>query len=269
MNKKGIILVILGAMILIVMLILYQRCSTFNQELLVSSISTFETKVDKVESKRILTDDEIKEIYINTNIEIINYVADIFKIDSEVFIENLKNNSDIDLTDSEGIDYKLIEYLLVLEESNPELFDNSIEPCEDDQEYILALIKYFCGIYSDVDFTIAAAIAEVESGFSAQSMLNKNNVFGGMSRGSLIKYKNIEYGILSYIKLLNDGYFGKGLTTVETIGYVYNPTYNDQGVKVANPNWVSKVNNALSHYTDYNELDITITDLITIQNGEV
>ena len=83
-----------------------------------------------------------------------------------------------------------------------------------------------------------------------------------MSGGGLIKYKNIEYGILSYIKLLSDGYFGKGLTTVEDIGRVYNPTINENGVKIAKPSWVSKVNNALSEFTG---LDTTM-DIATLNS---
>ena len=64
-NKKGIILVILGVMILIVMLLLYHRCS--HQEFLVSSISTFEAKITEPQSKRILTEEELLEIYLNDN----------------------------------------------------------------------------------------------------------------------------------------------------------------------------------------------------------
>ena len=56
-NKKGIILVILGVMILIVMLLLYHR--SLHQELLVSSISTFDAKVSEPESKRVLTEEEL------------------------------------------------------------------------------------------------------------------------------------------------------------------------------------------------------------------
>ena len=72
-------------------------------------------------------------------------------------------------------------------------------------------------------------------------MLNKNNVFGGMSGGRLTSYSSIEYGIYKYITLLKKGYFDQGLRTVEQIGYKYNPTVVG-GVKMANPTWVSNVN---------------------------
>ena len=166
---------------------------------------------------------------------------------------------------TENLEYTLSEYLLSLEDNNKELFDNSIDPCDDSKEYMIALLKYFSNIYTNVDFSIAVAIAQIESGFTAQSMLNKNNIFGGMSGGSLIRYKNIEYGILSYIKLLSDGYFGKGLTTVESIGRVYNPTYNEQGVKIAKPSWVSKVNNAMTEFVNVNT-EISIEEVLAFKS---
>ena len=124
---------------------------------------------------------------------------------------------------------------------------------------------YFSKLYNNVDFSIAAAIVQIESGYTVQSMLNKNNVFGGMSGGGLIKYKNIEYGILSYVKLLSDGYFGKGLTTVEDIGRVYNPTYNENGVKIAKPSWVSKVNNAMTEFVNVNT-EISIEEVLAFKS---
>ena len=72
-------------------------------------------------------------------------------------------------------------------------------------------------------------------------MLNKNNIFGGMSNGRLTSYTSIEYGVYKYITLLKNGYFDQGLRTVEQIGYKYNPTVIN-GVKMANPTWVSNVN---------------------------
>lgn len=246
-NKKGIILVILGVMILIVMLLLYHRCS--HQEFLVSSISTFEAKITEPESKRVLSEEELLSIYVNDNLETINFFADVFKINRDTLIERLKGDyKNINLLNTEDLEYTISEYLFALEENNRELFDNSIDACDDSKDYMLALLNYFSSIYSNVDFSIAAAIAQIESGYTAQSMLKKNNIFGGMSGGSLIKYKNIEYGILSYVKLLSDGYFGKGLVTVEDIGKVYNPTYNENGVKIAKPSWVNKVNNALEEF---------------------
>ncbi len=262
-NKKGIILVILGVMILIVMLLLYHRSSP--QEFLVSSISTFEANANEAESKRVLSEEELVTIYINDNLDTINFFADVFKIDKDTLVNQLKKDyQSIDLMNTDNLEYTLIEYLLALEDNNKELFDKTLDPCNDSKEYMIALIKYFSNIYINVDFSIAAAIAQVESGYTVQSMLNKNNIFGGMSRGSLIKYKNIEYGILSYIKLLSEGYFGKGLTTVEAIGRIYNPTFNENGIKIAKPSWVSKVNNALDNYRN-TDINVSIADVLALK----
>ena len=82
-------------------------------------------------------------------------------------------------------------------------------------------------------------------------MLANNNIYGGMTyKQTLIKYKNIEYGVLSYIRLLSKNYFGKGLTTLESIGRVYNPTFDANGNKVANPYWLNLVNKTKLYYTD-------------------
>ena len=205
------------------------------------------------------------EIYINDNLDIVSFFADVFQINQDTLIERLKADyQSINLLNTTNLEYTLSEYLLALEDSNRELFDNSIDPCDDSKEYIIALLKYFSKLYNNVDFSIAAAIVQIESGYTVQSMLNKNNVFGGMSGGGLIKYKNIEYGILSYVKLLSDGYFGKGLTTVEDIGRVYNPTYNENGVKIAKPSWVSKVNNAIDEFINM-ENDISIAEVLALK----
>ena len=73
-----------------------------------------------------------------------------------------------------------------------------------------------------------------------------------MARGKLISYKTIEYGVLKYIKLLSESYFGLGLNTVETIGKKYNPVY-ENGVKKANPTWVKNVNAVMDKYQNYTD----------------
>lgn len=52
------------------------------------------------------------------------------------------------------MEYTLSEYLLALEDSNRELFDNSIDPCNDSKEYIIALLKYFSKLYNNVDLVL-------------------------------------------------------------------------------------------------------------------
>lgn len=260
-NKKGILFVIGGLILLITMIIIHNI--SYKKTLLVSSLETFETKINEPETARVLTEEELLEIFLVDNADTIKFMADTFQIDDEVLKEKLRSDyQNINLLETEEFEIRLLEYLFALEDSEKQLFDNTITKCQDNKEYMLSLIKYFTNIYDSVDFSIAAAIAQIESNYMANSMLNKNNIFGGMSGGSLIRYKNIEYGILSYIKLLNDGYFQKGLTTIETIGRIYNPTYNEQGEKIAKPSWVSKVNKALEEFVN---IDTTV-DLATINS---
>ena len=264
-NKKGLLLVLIGLILFVTMLALHNKA--MQNDLLVSSINMIDANISESETKRVLSEEELASIYINDNIELVSFLAAVFNIDEDTLVEKLKSDyQEIDLFSGEDLEYNLIEYLLDLEDTQEELFDSRIEPCDDSKEYIIALLIYFSNIYDNVDFSIAAAIAQIESGYTSRSMLNKNNVFGGMSGGSLIRYKNIEYGILRYVKLLSDGYFGKGLTTVEDIGRVYNPTYNENGVKIAKPSWVNKVNNAIDEFIDMDK-HITLEEVISLKNN--
>lgn len=253
-NEKGLILLSIGAILLAFSLTMHHFIN--KNEIMVHSIS-YNVDAEVPETSRILNEEEILNIFLNNNTDTIKFMSDMFQIDNEILLNNLKENyKEINLLETEDIDELLLDYIISLEDSNPELFDNSLNISNPSKEYMVALIKYFCDYYGNVDFSIAAAIAEVESGYSAKSMLNKNNIFGGMSSGGLIKYKNIEYGIYSYIKLLSEGYFGKGLTTVEDIGRIYNPTYTESGVKIAKPSWVANVNNAMSDYINIDAIEI-------------
>lgn len=89
-------------------------------------------------------------------------------------------------------------------------------------------------------------------------MLKYNNVYGGMSSKGLIKHNNIEQGVLSFVRLMSRNYYGKGLNTLESIGKVYCPVYNN-GVKQASSHWINLVTNTKSKYINY-------TDTITIEN---
>ena len=88
-------------------------------------------------------------------------------------------------------------------------------------------------------------------------MLNYNNIYGGMNYSGLIKYKNIEYGVLSYIKYLSNNYYEEGKITIEEIGMTYCPTTNDQGQKIVSPHWINLVNKAKTTYeSTTNNIDI-------------
>lgn len=252
-------MLLLGGLILInVVLIVTKNVAKYKNN--VNDIVTT-ININNNESVKILTEEELLNIFFKEKEEINIFLAKVFQIDVNTLVSELRSNVE-DIRKKDNYELFVIDYLFNLEESNKELFVNKHIPCNDSKEYIEALIKYFSTIYSDVNFAIAAGIAKVESNFTARGMLYKNNIFGGMSSGRLISYKNIEYGILRYVKLLNDGYFQKGLNTIESIGKIYNPMYNEQGIKVAKPNWVYNVNKATKDYLEYKDVDVNVLNLL-------
>ena len=207
------------------------------------------------------------ESFITENNETISFFADTFQIDKETLIEQIKENN-LDITTineldpfNTGKEYNskeeaLIEFLLEYESNNSKEFSKKRTSCDKSKDYLIGLIDYYGTIYDNVDTSIAKSIALIESGFTNKYMLDRNNIFGGMSSKGLISYKNIEYGVLKYMHMLSKSYFGKGLDTVSKIGYVFNPTINDNGIKVASPTWVTNVTKYTSIFKD-----TTVTNL--------
>lgn len=173
------------------------------------------------------------------------------------------------LTDANGnliefnsFDRGLIEYLYKFASANPGLVDNTHIGYTGSREYVENLIKYFTKLYPEVDYLTVISIGAAESGYyTASGMLYVNNVYGGMGSGGLISYKNIEYGILSYVKYLADNYYAMGLTTVESIGYKYCPSINENGNKVTSPHWLNLVSRAKGVYANTSN-DVTIDILV-------
>ena len=225
-----------------------------------------EIKYDNILTYRdaILEEDAFYK-YIQDNYAIIKFYANTFQIEENTLISLIKDEPNFSL-DKDNIDKNLLDFLLKLEKSNKELFDNTVNPCYDSKEYIIALINYWVKLYPNVDFTTAASIGYIESGYRAKHLLRKNNIFGGKNSKGIISYKNIEYGTLKYIRLLSTSYYGKGLDTVEKIGVKYNPIYDDNGKKLANPDWVRDVNITLKKYRKY-ESKVDINTLINLKNN--
>lgn len=134
-------------------------------------------------------------------------------------------------------------------------------PYKGNAAYVENLIIYFSEIYDNVDSKALLSIGAAESGYyKVKYMLKKNNVYGGMGSGGLIKYNNIEQGVLSYVRLMSKNYYGKGLTTLETIGQVYCPV-TENGVKKASSHWLKLVKNAGNKYKKYPDT-IVFSELI-------
>lgn len=224
---------------------------------------------------------DIKEEYCDTecflkkNADTVEFFAKTFGIDSSHIYEDLikkNDNTSYDeyniglIKDSKGLkkyssfEEGLIEYLIIFAKTNPTLVSNTIKPYTGDSKYVIDLIKYFTNIYTNVDYLTAVSIGAAESGhYKVAYMLAKNNIYGGMTYNqSLITYKNIEYGVMSYIRLLSKSYYGQGLTDIYSIGRVYCPVYDGNGQKIANPHWINLVSSAKVRYADsYSEITVS------------
>jgi hypothetical protein len=82
-----------------------------------------------------------------------------------------------------------------------------------------------------------------------------------MGSKGLIKYKNIEFGVLSYVRYLSRNYYSKGNTSLEGIGRIYNPTTDSNGNKIASPHWISMIQTAKKKYSKY-DFNLSIEDLV-------
>ncbi|HOB25783.1 MAG TPA: hypothetical protein PLB45_02755 [Bacilli bacterium] len=161
------------------------------------------------------------------------------------------------------VEYGLVEYFYDYIEKNPKKVNNKWVPYTGKSDYVEKLIIYFSTrVYTNVDTALALSIGAAESGYYTSTyMLAQNNIYGGMSSSGLIRYRNIEFGVLSYVKYLSNNYFGKGLNTISEIGYVYCPTIDSNGYKVASPHWEKLVSTAMNKYEKYN-FNVTMSDLI-------
>jgi len=241
---------------------------------------TFSKTQSTNKTQIILLDKENKYCNLNCillqNMETLEFLSNTFGIEKQNIIDDLIKIHMIDkpninnigkIKDKKGNLKKynsftegLIEYMYKFVEKKPHLVSNKSNKFTGTAQYIIDLIKYYTGIYNNVDFTTAVSIAAAESGnFKVKYMLEKNNIYGGITSQGLIKYKNIEYGVLSYIRMLSKNYYGVGLNTIEKIGAVYCPEYIN-GKRTASKQWLNLVTKYMNKYKNTYSL-INISDL--------
>lgn len=220
--------------------------------------------------------------YITSYLDDIKFLCYTYSIDYEDFIGNLydvynKNyetygfdetnvgyilNSDGSLKNFANVKYGLVEYINDYIGKNPKKQKKRKVNYTGNSTYVENLIRYYTSIYTNVDTNIALSIGAAESGYyKVKGMLKAGNVYGGMSKGGLIHYDNIEIGVLSYIRLLSKSYFGKGLNTFSKIGYRYCPTIDNNGNKIVSPNWMRLVTTAMNKYKKLNN-NVSASDLL-------
>ena len=216
--------------------------------------------------------------YIEVEEETLKFFSKAVGYDIEFIKEDLLNKSNIDnyeptnigsLKDKnvnimkfDSIEYGIVEYFYDLLNNKPGKRKKIINQYSGSSDYVEKLIMYYTKIYTNVDSSLALSIGAAESGYyKVKYMLNKNNIYGGMSSNGLIQHENIELGTLRYVRMLSKNYIEKGLTTLESIGRVYCPTTNEYGQKVASSHWINLVNTAKNKYSKYTQ-NIEIKDLV-------
>jgi hypothetical protein len=244
-----------------------------------SDISTIQNEVELAGPKEEVVNVYSIDSYITTYEEDIELLCKTFGVSKEDIISDLKTiNKDKafettnvgQLLDSKGNVktfkndlYGLVEYFYSYVKNNPKKVNNKRVAYKGSADYVEKLIIYFSEhIYTDVDTTTALSIGAAESGYyKVKYMLACNNVYGGMGSKGLIKYKNIEFGVLSYVRYLSRNYYSKGNTSLEGIGRIYNPTTDSNGNKIASPHWISLIQTAKKRYSKY-DFNLSIEDLV-------
>ena len=245
-------------------------------------IGTIQNEVKLAGPKEEVVVQETNELddYITTYKKDIELLCKAFGVDYELITQDLRNRYDSHegfettnvgyLLDSKGNVktfkndlYGLVEYFYSYVKNNPKKVKNKRVPYKGSADYVEKLIIYFSEhIYTDVDTTTALSIGAAESGYyKVKYMLACNNVYGGMGSNGLIKYKNIEFGVLSYVRYLSRNYYSKGNKSLEGIGRVYCPTTDSNGNKIASPHWISLVKTAKNKYSKMNK-NLSIEDLV-------
>ncbi len=222
------------------------------------------------------------DCYITIYLDDIKLLAKIYSVNYEDLIDDLYNRYELyyneygfnetnvgyilnknKLSTFKNIQYGLVEYISDYINKNPSKVKTRKKSYTGGSSYVENLIIYLTKyIYTNVDTNIALSIGAAESGYyQVEYMLSVGNVYGGMSSSGLIHYNNIEEGVLSYIKMLSNNYFGKGLNTISKIGYTYCPSIYSNGNKVASPHWISLVSTAMKKYSNRSK-NITASDLL-------
>lgn len=128
-----------------------------------------------------------------------------------------------------------------------------------EEENICKLSEIECKIYdeainqglNDEQAYIILAISKHETGKWTSSLFINNNNLGGIYNSSARKfytYETQDKGITAMVSLLKNGYFNKGLDTIEKIGARYCPVGAKNDPKGLNKNWVP---NVTKYYTEY------------------
>jgi hypothetical protein len=130
---------------------------------------------------------------------------------------------------------------------------------EVEEENICKLSEIECKIYEEAmnqslteeQAYMVLAISKHETGHWKSSLFRNNNNLGGIYNSREKKfytYETQDKGITAMVSLLKNGYFNKGLDTIEKIGARYCPVGAKNDPKGLNKNWVP---NVTKYYNEY------------------
>lgn len=95
------------------------------------------------------------------------------------------------------------------------------------------------------------AISKHETGNWTSRAFNKLNNFGGiMGKNGLRSYQTKEIGLISFINLLKNRYFAKGLNTIDEIGNVYCPVGATNDPNNKNQYWKPYITKYYNEYVE-------------------
>ena len=98
---------------------------------------------------------------------------------------------------------------------------------------------------------LVVAISKHETGNWTSNLYKNNNNFGGIYNSKEQKfysYESNDKGLQTFVNLLKNNYFGKGLDTIEEIGAKYCPIDASNDPTGVNQHWVPKVTQYYNNY---------------------
>lgn len=98
---------------------------------------------------------------------------------------------------------------------------------------------------------LVVAISKHETGNWTSNLYKNNNNFGGIYNSKEQKfysYESNDKGLQTFVNLLKNNYFGKGLDTIEEIGAKYCPIGASNDPTGVNQHWVPKVTQYYNNY---------------------
>lgn len=150
--------------------------------------------------------------------------------------ETLQNEINIQLSQLEQKDNEIRNLKVVanLKDIEKKIYNKSVESGLTHEQAILVV-----------------AISKHETGNWTSTLYKNNNNFGGIYNSSaknFYSYESNAKGLESFVNLLKNNYFGKGLNTIEEIGSKYCPVGAENDPSGVNKHWVPKVTEYYNNY---------------------